>query len=153
MQRLSLIGSSPPRAFLIDGATEQIVGPEPREADFRIKLDPAKLLGSAVARSTQTFGCLLIMEDARIPKPATPSWARTLSFFVAIMSAALLLLCLWRWARGRGHWDDLLPPLALFLLASPQAIRIEGLSKYVVQFLGLVIMILAIVMLSRSLGS
>jgi hypothetical protein len=93
------------------------------------------------------------MEDPRIPKPATRSWARTLSFFVAMASSALLLLCLWRWARGHGHWDDLLTPLALFLLALPQAIRIEGLSRHIVQFLGLVIMILAIVMLSRSLGS
>jgi len=93
------------------------------------------------------------MEDARIPKPAMRSWARTLSFFVATASTVLLLLCLWRWARGHGHWDDVLPPLALFLLALPHAIRIEGVLKHVVQFIGLVIMILAIVMLSRSLGS
>ena len=46
-----------------------------------------------------------------------------------------------------------MPPLALFLLALPHAIRIEGALKHVVQFIGLTIMILAIVMLSRSLGS
>ena len=31
-------------------------------SDFRIKRDPAKLLGSAVARSTQTFGCFFPTE-------------------------------------------------------------------------------------------
>jgi hypothetical protein len=33
--------------------------------DFRIKRDPAKLLGNAVARSTQPFGCLLEMTMLR----------------------------------------------------------------------------------------
>jgi len=93
------------------------------------------------------------MEEVRTPKPATPSWAQALWLFVAIVSTALLLLGLWQWARGRGHWDDLLTPLAWFLLASPQVFRIEGWPRHVVQFFGLAIMILAIVMLSRSFGS
>ena len=97
--------------------------------------------------------CLLIMEDDRNSKCATASWARTLSFFIAMASAALLLLCLWRWVRGHGHREELLTPLALFLLTLPHAIRIEGVLRPVVQFIGLAIMILAIVMLSRSLGS
>ena len=93
------------------------------------------------------------MEDDQTSKRATASWARTLSFFVAMASTSLLLLWLWRWVRGRGHWEDLLTPLALFLLTLPHAIRIEGALRHVVQFIGLAIMILAIVILSRSLGS
>jgi len=79
-------------------------------------------------------------------------WSQTLSLFVVLGSTALLLLCLWRWTRDHGHWDDLLTSSALLLLALPQALRIEGVPKYVVQFLGLSVVIVAIVMLSRSLG-
>ena len=93
------------------------------------------------------------MEDVRTTKRTKEGWSRPLWFFVAIASTALLLLYLWRWARGHGHWDDLLASSALLLLALPHAFRIEGVPKYVLQFLGLGIVILAIVMLSRSLGS
>jgi hypothetical protein len=39
-----------------DTAAQQIVGPEPREATFASNVIPAKVLGSAVARSTQPLG-------------------------------------------------------------------------------------------------
>ena len=38
-------------------------------SDFRIKLDPAKLLGSAVARSTQPLDCLFLNELKLITGP------------------------------------------------------------------------------------
>jgi len=38
-----------------DGATQQSVGPEPWESDFRIINGPAQLPGNAVARSTQAL--------------------------------------------------------------------------------------------------
>jgi hypothetical protein len=93
------------------------------------------------------------MEEIRATKRTKEGWTRPLWFFVAIASTVALLLCLWRWARGHGHWDDLLPSSALLLLALPGVVRIEGVPRYVLQFLGLSIAIVAIVMLSRSLGS
>ena len=106
------------------------------------------------AASTPPLGCLPIyMEDVRTTKRTNESWTRPLWFFVAIASTVVLLLSLWRWARGHGHWDDLLPSSALLLLALPPVVRIEGVPKYVLQFLSLGVAILAIVMLSRSLAS
>ena len=93
------------------------------------------------------------MADARTTKRNNEGWTRPLWYCVAIVSAAVLLLCLWRWARGHGHWDDILPSSALLLLALPNVVRIEGVPKYVLQLVGLGIAILAIVLLSRSLGS
>jgi|GEM_PF-2839429 len=87
-----------------------------------------------------------------MPMRTKAGWSQNFSLFIVIASTALLLLRLWRWAHGHGHWDDLLTSSALLLLALPQALRIEGVPKYVVQFLGLGVMIVAIVMLSRSLG-
>jgi hypothetical protein len=36
-----------------------------QQSHFRIKRDPAKLLGSAVARSTQTFDSFALRNDPR----------------------------------------------------------------------------------------
>jgi hypothetical protein len=106
------------------------------------------------AASTQMLGCLpKYMEDAQNTKRSNEGWTRPLWFSVAIISAVALLLCLWQWTRGHGHWDDILPSSALLLLALPSLVRIEGVTKYVLQFLGLGIAILAVILLSRSLGS
>jgi hypothetical protein len=93
------------------------------------------------------------MENVQTSKRTEGSWTRSLSFVVTIASTALLLLCLWRWAQGHRQWDTLLTSSALLLLVLPQSFRIEGVPRLVLQFIGLVVTILAIVTLSRSLSS
>ena len=75
-------------------------------------------------------------------------WSRGLLVLVAIMCAVILMIHVWRWARGLGRWDDLLPSSGLLLLALPGVLEIKGVAKYVLQFTSCLILVVAIVMLS-----
>jgi hypothetical protein len=77
------------------------------------------------------------------------TWLQRYSLVLAIVSAGLLGIQCWRWARGHGHWDDLLPSSALLFLMLANVFQRS--TKHVLQFIGLVVMIAAIVMLSIRL--
>ena len=76
-------------------------------------------------------------------------WLRHISFVMVVMCAGVLLLQCWRWARGLGHWHDALPALALLTLALTNLF--EGSTKYILQFISVVILIAAIAMLITRL--
>jgi hypothetical protein len=77
------------------------------------------------------------------------TWVRRYSVVLAIVSAGLLCLQCWRWARGHGHWYDALPALAFLTLALTNVF--ERPTKYALQFISLVILIAAIVTLITRL--
>ena len=77
-----------------------------------------------------------------------PRWVRLISLVLVVVSAGLLLLHCWRWARGLGHWHDALPALAFLTLALTNLF--EKPMKYILQFISIVILIAAIaVLISR----
>jgi hypothetical protein len=76
-------------------------------------------------------------------------WLRRISLVVVVMCAGVLLLQCWRWARGLGHWYDALPALAFLTLALTNFF--ERSTKYIIQFISVVILIAAIAMLITRL--
>ena len=71
-----------------------------------------------------------------------PRWSRRISLGLVVMSAVLLLLNAWRWAYGHRHWYDALPALAFLTLGLTNLL--EGVAKYVMQAISLVLLIAAI---------
>ena len=82
-------------------------------------------------------------------KDRPSGWLRPISVLLVVMSAVVLLLHAWRWARGLGHWYDALPGLAFLTLALTNLL--EGTTKHVMQFISLVMLIAATAMLIARL--
>lgn len=76
-------------------------------------------------------------------------WLRPYSLVWAVLSAGLLGLHAWQWARGRGRWYDALPALAFLTLALTNVF--EGRKKHVLQATSIVVLIAAIAALITRL--
>lgn len=86
------------------------------------------------------------MESHEIARPVDTHRLRQFSLIMAVVAVVILLVQILRCVGGHGHWNDLLPSFGILMLFLANAF--ETWPKYVLQFVGGVILIAAIIMLT-----
>jgi hypothetical protein len=79
--------------------------------------------------------------------PVREGWSRSAWVVFAGIATLLGLLNLLRWTQGFGHWERLLPPAVLLMIALAHVFQLRGLAKRVSQVVCWLMLIIVAVML------
>jgi hypothetical protein len=75
------------------------------------------------------------------------TWLQRSSLVLAVVWAGLLAVQCWRWAKGHGHWSDVLTPLS-FLTLGLATVTAKKRAHLVLQFIGVCTLVAAIIVLA-----